>query len=68
MSADPQTFLVTIRDCPEVTPDDLKTEITYNEGDIEASTVDIEKISLRGKRSRVNKVMSMITFITEDAA
>jgi len=64
-----QTFLVTIRNRPDdVTPDDIKTELTYNENDLEPSDVDVERISLRGGRKTVNKVMTMITFTVEDAA
>lgn len=63
-----QTFIVTIRDRPDrITPDDLKTEITYNENDIEAADVDVEAISVQSRREALKTVWDM-RYHVEDVA
>lgn len=63
-----QTFIVTIRDWPDrITPDDLKTEITYNENDIEAADVDVEAISVQSRREALKTVWDM-RYHVEDVA
>jgi hypothetical protein len=64
-----QTFLVTIRNRPDaVTPDDLKTEITYNENDLTAGDVDIEQIEVVHRTTNKEEGYSAMTFSVEDAA